>query len=478
MDGNPGRRNLLVVKNDPLTLCGPGAAKAIGEGIAAIPQGTLNADPRLLAAQLLLLCGKKKDALALLNEIDRDKVEKDKFRDIVFKAGDTIDALFTVQGEPYRYFIALYNHTWLNERIVEVPVVTRFLEQYRGSALEIGNVLGHYFSHTHTVVDKYENAVGIINADILDYAPGERYEAIAAISTLEHIGHDKVRDDRKVLKVYGHIVNDLLSDTGAFLFTVPVGFNPVFDGHIDTGAIKPDDSFCLKRTSADNEWVEVDWDEIKNCKYMEPFHCANGLYVGIVYGKKHPKKAGFAITLEPIVLQEPRAPGGVGPSKGRVESNAWLRRAAAGIGGDVLSIGSRDDRDGEGGFYRGYFSSAKSYTTSDISGPVDLCLDVRRMAGVTDGRFACVFCSGVLEHVDDFKAGLAELTRVLLPGGTLLLGVPFRQAIHDAPIDFWRFTKYAIEYLLKGHYKVLEIKEIDITENNFPVAYWVKAEKK
>jgi SAM-dependent methyltransferase len=145
----------------------------------------------------------------------------------------------------------------------------------------------------------------------------------------------------------------------------------------------------------------------------------------------------------------------------------------------VLSIGSRDDADGEGGRYRDYFSLASSYTTSDIAGPVDCALDVRDMASIADSRFSGIFCSGVLEHVDDFHRALAEITRILAPGGTLLLGVPMRQAIHDAPGDFWRFTRFAIDYLLADRYSVLEIKEIDRDPaGDFPAAYWVRAVKK
>jgi hypothetical protein len=473
MEGNPGRRNILIVKQDPFSLCGPSAAKAIRGMAAGIRHTELGADPRLLAAQLLLLSGNKKDAIGVLDEIDNDRAAKASCEECVFMTGETVDAIFTVKGEPYRYFFSMYNHTWRNERIVEVPVAVEFLARCRGATLEVGNVLSHYFSFDHTIVDKYENAPNVIGEDILAYSPPKRFEAIVAISTLEHIGHDKVRDDNKVLRAYEHIVGDLLSDRGAFLFTVPVGFNPVIDRYIDTGAIKVDDAFCLKRISAENDWTEVGWNDIKGCKYMAPFHCANGLYVGIVYGKEHPIKTGAAVAPAPKLPQ-----AGNGPSRGRIESNAWLRKAAAEIRGDVLSIGSRDDRDGEGGCYRDYFSSAKTYTTSDIGGQVDLLLDVRRMASVADGSYAGVFCSGVLEHVDDFKAGLAELTRILAPGGTLLLGLPFRQAIHDAPHDFWRFTKYAIEYLLKERYTISEIKELDAAESNFPVAYWVKAIKK
>jgi len=174
----------------------------------------------------------------------------------------------------------------------------------------------------------------------------------------------------------------------------------------------------------------------------------------------------------------PRSPQGT-PRRSRVESNGWLRANAAAVRGAVLSIGSRDDAEGEGGSYRGYFSSASSYTTSDIFGGADLALDVRDMATIADDRYDGIFCSGVLEHVDDFHRALAEITRILTPAGTLLLGVPFRQAIHDAPGDFWRFTRHAIDYLLRDRYDVLEIREIDKDPGaDFPAAYWVKAVKR
>ncbi len=435
----------------------------------------------LTTAQMLLLSGNKNEAFSILNSFKCDPVAKETFKDVVFNVGENVSTLFTVRGEPYRYFIAMYNHTWLNERIVEISFALKFLQRNSGKCLEIGNVLHHYFSCNHTVVDRYEKYPGIISEDILAYNPGERFKTIIAISTLEHIGHDKMRDDTKVLRVYDHIVRDLLADDGAFLFTVPVGFNPVIDNYIDTGVLRPDDHICLKRVSEENDWIEVQWKDIRSCKYMEPFHCANGMYFGIVYGQKHPvkqlSKPPVPKTSELLIAQN-TTPSVPGPSKGRIESNTWLRRVAKGITGDVLSIGSRDDRDGEGSFYRHYFQLALSYTTSDICGAVDLNLDIRNKTTVPDGRFNCIFCSGVLEHVDDFHAGLAEITRMLKAGGTLLLGLPFRQAIHDAPTDFWRFTRYAIEYLLKKEYTILEIKEIDCSVNDFPAAYWVQAIKK
>jgi SAM-dependent methyltransferase len=169
----------------------------------------------------------------------------------------------------------------------------------------------------------------------------------------------------------------------------------------------------------------------------------------------------------------------VRPTRGRRISNAWLREHAADIEGHVLSIGSGHDRDKEGGWYRDYFPHRASYTTSEF-GPefgCDLVLDVRKMPEIADAAFDCVYCSGVLEHVDDFQAGLAEITRILRPGGILLLGLPFRQAIHGAPHDYWRFTEHGIRWLLAANYEVLRLDAIETRVPGFPVAYWAKARK-
>lgn len=162
-------------------------------------------------------------------------------------------------------------------------------------------------------------------------------------------------------------------------------------------------------------------------------------------------------------------------SQSRKDSNEWLRENCKDIKGKVLSVGSMEDRDGTGNSYKSYFPLADSYTTSDIAGDVDLYLDVRDMKIVKDGEYDCVFVSGVLEHVDDFMAGVREIKRVLKKGGTLILGVPFRQSLHSQD-DYWRFTVYALEYMFKDM-DIKEIKEIDKTDFAFPAAYWLKAIK-
>ena len=167
------------------------------------------------------------------------------------------------------------------------------------------------------------------------------------------------------------------------------------------------------------------------------------------------------------------------PTKARRESNLQLRIYSSDIGGDVLSIGSGKDEDGEGGKYRDYFANCTSYTTSEISAEFkcDMVLDIRSMPEVRDESFDCIFCSGVLEHVDNYPAALEEMTRILKSGGVLLLGLPFRQGLHLEPHDYWRFTKYAIRYMLHNDYKILDLAAIDNPAMNFPATYWVKAKK-
>lgn len=57
-----------------------------------------------------------------------------------------------------------------------------------------------------------------------------------------------------------------------------------------------------------------------------------------------------------------------------------------------------------------------------------------------DASFDGVVTFNTLEHVYDDRAALAELTRVLRPGGTLRVIVPFIYPVHGHPDDYNRHT--------------------------------------
>jgi SAM-dependent methyltransferase len=54
---------------------------------------------------------------------------------------------------------------------------------------------------------------------------------------------------------------------------------------------------------------------------------------------------------------------------------------------------------------------------------VDFVLDIRRL-GIAGASLDAVVALHVLEHVDDDRAALAEIRRVLRPGGVAILAVP------------------------------------------------------
>jgi SAM-dependent methyltransferase len=55
-----------------------------------------------------------------------------------------------------------------------------------------------------------------------------------------------------------------------------------------------------------------------------------------------------------------------------------------------------------------------------------------------------------LEHVPTPGAALTEMGRVLIGGGSLLLVVPHEWEVHQAPHDYFRFTRHGIRYLLES----------------------------
>jgi SAM-dependent methyltransferase len=61
-----------------------------------------------------------------------------------------------------------------------------------------------------------------------------------------------------------------------------------------------------------------------------------------------------------------------------------------------------------------------------------------------DRSFDTILCTEVLEHTQQPFQVMQEFTRVLKPGGHLLLSVPFIYPVHEEPHDYWRFTNYGL----------------------------------
>jgi SAM-dependent methyltransferase len=67
-----------------------------------------------------------------------------------------------------------------------------------------------------------------------------------------------------------------------------------------------------------------------------------------------------------------------------------------------------------------------------------------------DANFDHVVCTEVLEHAEDPVALIGEMHRVLRPGGTIAVTVPFATRVHHAPHDYHRFTRFQLERMFSS----------------------------
>ena len=65
-----------------------------------------------------------------------------------------------------------------------------------------------------------------------------------------------------------------------------------------------------------------------------------------------------------------------------------------------------------------------------------------------DGAFGAALNIVVLEHTRDPGRVVAEIGRVLAPGAPLLLIAPQEWGVHQAPHDYFRYTRHGLEWLL------------------------------
>jgi hypothetical protein len=185
---------------------------------------------------------------------------------------------FVFVGKRYAYVV----HPFIlnNERTVEVAIANEFLRGHTGEILEVGNVLVNFSGFQHDVVDKYEKAPGVINEDIVTYAPGKKYDYIVTISTLEHVGWDEQpREPEKILRAINHL-KELLASGGQLLATMPLGYNRFVDQMVREKQTGFSEIRYLLRISANNQWREARLEEVIDAKFGSPFSCANAIVVG------------------------------------------------------------------------------------------------------------------------------------------------------------------------------------------------------
>ncbi len=122
------------------------------------------------------------------------------------------------------------------------------------------------------------------------------------------------------------------------------------------------------------------------------------------------------------------------------------------LAGPFLEVGSKDY--GSTQNLRRLFQSQGPYVGIDMEAGdgVDIVLDMTSDFSVIDEavgrrRFGTIFCLSVLEHCDQPFRMAEHMTRLLKPGGAVVVSVPFAWKFHGYPSDYWRFTHEGIKKL-------------------------------
>jgi SAM-dependent methyltransferase len=134
------------------------------------------------------------------------------------------------------------------------------------------------------------------------------------------------------------------------------------------------------------------------------------------------------------------------------EADRFVERAGREVapGARVLDAGAGECR------HAPYFAGARYYGTDNRVGDatawdyssLSFCSDLRALP-LSEGSMDAVVSVNVLEHVANPVGLLAEGHRVLRPGGRLYLVAPQSWCLHQAPHDFYRYTRYGLEELLR-----------------------------
>lgn len=129
-----------------------------------------------------------------------------------------------------------------------------------------------------------------------------------------------------------------------------------------------------------------------------------------------------------------------------------LEASCAQLHGTVLDVGCAEGKPKaflpSGASYIGldYYSTATDWykTRPDVFG------DAQALP-FADNSIDHALLLDVIEHIPEPDRSLAELYRILKPGGSLTLQVPFLYPLHDDPLDFHRWTRHGLRRAAARH---------------------------
>jgi SAM-dependent methyltransferase len=129
--------------------------------------------------------------------------------------------------------------------------------------------------------------------------------------------------------------------------------------------------------------------------------------------------------------------------------DSWLERFKDNCKGHLFDLGC-----GEMPYREWLLKYADSYTGVDWSGTqhelkADIIADLNKPLPIQDEVANTVISLSVMEHLQEPQLFLSEANRILKRGGSMILQVPFMWGVHEAPHDYFRYTRFGLQYLLE-----------------------------
>ena len=107
--------------------------------------------------------------------------------------------------------------------------------------------------------------------------------------------------------------------------------------------------------------------------------------------------------------------------------------------------------------FKKYTGNEKLYGSRDY-GKIDIVSEITALP-VADASFDIILCTEVLEHVPEPAAAIAEIARILRPGGRMFLTAPLGAGLHQLPYHYYGgYTPEWYRFFLPRY--GLEVKEI------------------
>ena len=129
--------------------------------------------------------------------------------------------------------------------------------------------------------------------------------------------------------------------------------------------------------------------------------------------------------------------------------DAWLTRFTDRYKGHLYDLGC-----GEMPFKSWLLNYAEQYTGVDWGSSLhelkaDILADLNEPLPIQSEVADTVMSLSVMEHLREPQVFLNEAHRILKPDGSMVLQVPFMWWVHEAPYDFYRYTRYGLQYMFE-----------------------------